>query len=788
MMEFRGCEVEPTLTPTYTFVTPPWTDTPTAIPTSTPGLTPTSTPLSCLSGNDIAVAQPLGVALDNSGNVYVADDLLNQVDVFNSSAVPQAPLGAGVFVQPMGVAVDGNGNVLVTDIAQDQVDVFNGGSLVQWGSTGNSVGQLESPVGIAVNSAGTSVYVADQENQRIQVFTEQGTPIIHWGTLGTQGNGTFSAVQGVALDANGNVYAADWDTGLVQVFTPQGSPITQWDVTQGTPLLTANFIAVYGNCLVYVTDGFGAVGVFDLNGNVLGFSQGGTNNFLATEGIAIGNNSNGYVSDDGAGQVFGFGNCPVTACPGLPTPLPTNTAISTSTWTPTTTSTNTLTPSPTCTPTATSTNTPTYTSTWTPTPTSTNTPTETSTNTPTSTPPSTSTATPTATGCMGIVIPTQTIPSTVSPGTTVAAFSAVYEPYQCNYGYGYCLTSLTFNLNLFGGASPSQIQQVQLWAGGTLIQTQGTPTGNTITFTGTPLACGGSFELEYQLSNSAMGSFATSLESAAGYATPSGFSWTLLSTLPITQVITVSSPTQTPTPTDTATYTPTSTPTATLTNTPTSTPTLTPTTTPTYSRTPTSTSTVTSTHTPTSTSTRTPTATPTHTATRTATPTVTHTKTPTATVTRTPTHTATRTHTPTVTHTPAKTATRTTTPTPTKTPRRGLDITSSNLNRSGSDTPTPINSLLLSAVAAPNISQNGEPVRFLVRLAQASQIHLSLYSISGEEVYQTAVLGSAGTNSLVWELENKANQRVASGLYIFVLQADEGASMETKVGKVVVLH
>ncbi|HEY5039623.1 MAG TPA: NHL repeat-containing protein, partial [bacterium] len=327
VVEIHGCAVEPTLTPTNTFIfspTPEPTGTPTPTQTFTQTFTSTFTPMSCPSISSLAVLDPFGVALDNGRNVYVADDSANQVDVFNSLGVQQAPIGAGTLLEPTGVAVDGNGNVLVTD-DQDHVYVFNGGSLLRsWGGTGNTPGLFENPAGIAVNSAAASVYVADEENQRIQVFSETGTLLNNWGGLGFLGNGKFSSPTGVAVDASGFVYVTDWDTDLVQVFDYKGLWQRQWDVTKGTPLQSANFIAVYG-CQVFVTDGFGAVGIFDLFGNFLGYSQGANTGFTDTEGVAVGN-GNWYVADNGMNQVYQFGNCQLSSCSTLgPTP----------TWTPT---------------------------------------------------------------------------------------------------------------------------------------------------------------------------------------------------------------------------------------------------------------------------------------------------------------------------------------------------------------------------------------------------------------------------------------------------------------------
>ena len=62
------------------------------------------------------------------------------------------------------------------------------GALAQWGTQGSENGQFENPVGVAVDASGT-VYVAANQNHRIQAFTAGG--------------------RGVAVDSSGNVYVAD---------------------------------------------------------------------------------------------------------------------------------------------------------------------------------------------------------------------------------------------------------------------------------------------------------------------------------------------------------------------------------------------------------------------------------------------------------------------------------------------------------------------------------------------------------------------------------------------------
>ena len=79
--------------------------------------------------------------------------------------------GNGQFRYPNNIAVDSSGNVYVADSFNSRVQKFdsNGAFITKWGSNGPDDGQFSNPYGVAVDSSG-NVYVADEVNSRIQVF------------------------------------------------------------------------------------------------------------------------------------------------------------------------------------------------------------------------------------------------------------------------------------------------------------------------------------------------------------------------------------------------------------------------------------------------------------------------------------------------------------------------------------------------------------------------------------------------------------------------------------------
>jgi sugar lactone lactonase YvrE len=166
---------------------------------------------------------PADVAVDSSGNVYVADRDNHRIQKFTADGEfllqwGSQGTGEGQLFFPRGVAVDSSDNVYVADPGNERIQKFtaDGEFLLQWGSAGSGEGQFDNPAGVGVDSSG-NVYVTDFNNHRIQKFTADGEFLAQWGSAGSD-EGQFSFPVGVAVDSSDNVYVADPGNSRIQKF------------------------------------------------------------------------------------------------------------------------------------------------------------------------------------------------------------------------------------------------------------------------------------------------------------------------------------------------------------------------------------------------------------------------------------------------------------------------------------------------------------------------------------------------------------------------------------------
>jgi len=164
-----------------------------------------------------------GMATDAAGNLYVADEGNDRIVSFSSTGSflgnwGVSGTGPGQLLNPFGIAVESDGNVLVSD-GSPRLQRFSAlgaylGTLATGGAGEGQVGCC--PLQLAVDPD-RRIFVADWQNNRIEVFAPDGSFGAQWGTLGT-GPGQFNGPTGVAADADGNVFVFDRENQRVQKF------------------------------------------------------------------------------------------------------------------------------------------------------------------------------------------------------------------------------------------------------------------------------------------------------------------------------------------------------------------------------------------------------------------------------------------------------------------------------------------------------------------------------------------------------------------------------------------
>ncbi len=183
--------------------------------------------------------------------------------------------------------------------------------VTQWGSHGSAPGQFDLPWGIAVNPSTGEVYVADQNNNRVQVFDPNGAFLRQFGTQGSA-PGQFDLPYGIAVDAAGDVYVTEMGNNRVQKLTSTGAPISMFgSLGSGNGQFnTPSGILVHSSGDIYVSDGLNhRIQHFSSAGAYLGkwgsFGS-GSGQFRVPMGLAEDSNGAIYVADQGNGRVQRF--------------------------------------------------------------------------------------------------------------------------------------------------------------------------------------------------------------------------------------------------------------------------------------------------------------------------------------------------------------------------------------------------------------------------------------------------------------------------------------------------
>ena len=281
---------------------------------------------------------PIGLAVDNSGNVFISDYSNNRVRKINSSGIISTiagnggtfytgdgiPATAAPLIHPREVAIDGSGNLFIADEGSNRIrkvgisgiiTTVAGGGPVGDGGIANSA-TINYPYGIARDRIG-NIYFADLLNYRVRKVDTAGliSTIAGNGTAGYSGDGgtgnsaAISRPFGVTVDLDGNVYICDADNSCVRKVSTTG--IITTFVTGVSP----RGIAVDKNRNIYLAEGTSQVRKISTAGVISTIAGNGTSgysgdggaatdaNLTSINSVAVDGNNNLYLLDIGNSHI-----------------------------------------------------------------------------------------------------------------------------------------------------------------------------------------------------------------------------------------------------------------------------------------------------------------------------------------------------------------------------------------------------------------------------------------------------------------------------------------------------
>ena len=215
---------------------------------------------------------PTGIAVGPDDLVYVADTWNHRIVVIGSDGALIREIGGepdaagaraaadttddpalvdtetGLFFGPRDVAVTDE-EIFVVDTGNERIQVFSidGTFKRVWGGYGSEPGQLIEPGGIAIGPNGM-IYVADAGNARISVFTPAGEPVARWPVAAWPAPDPAGGRPGfqpyLAFGPDGTLYATSADTGSIEVLQRDGALLRTIRDVDGTALQRPVGIAV----------------------------------------------------------------------------------------------------------------------------------------------------------------------------------------------------------------------------------------------------------------------------------------------------------------------------------------------------------------------------------------------------------------------------------------------------------------------------------------------------------------------------------------------------------------
>jgi sugar lactone lactonase YvrE len=201
-----------------------------------------------------SIYSPIGIAVDGSGNLYISDQANNRIRKVNTSGIISTIAGNGIggfsgdggpansaqLTNPWGIAIDGSGNLYIADFTGSRVRMVNSVGIISTIAGNGSSGYggdngpatsavLANPSDVAVDAAG-NVYITDTYNDRIRKVNTSGVITTIAGTSlgGYSGDGGLATAaeisnpSGIEIDATGNIYFTDSGNNVVRKINTSG--------------------------------------------------------------------------------------------------------------------------------------------------------------------------------------------------------------------------------------------------------------------------------------------------------------------------------------------------------------------------------------------------------------------------------------------------------------------------------------------------------------------------------------------------------------------------------------
>jgi len=167
-----------------------------------------------IQGGNTGMSGPLGIAIDKSGNMYVANENVGTITKYpggaNGNVAPSFAIGG--LASPIGVAVDASGNLYVANSAASgvgtmSIQVYAAGSRVPSQTIAGPATGLSTPGFIALDAA-SDIWVANQTGNTIEEFANAANGNVPPIAVISGSNTGLSTPQGLAFAPNGQLYVA----------------------------------------------------------------------------------------------------------------------------------------------------------------------------------------------------------------------------------------------------------------------------------------------------------------------------------------------------------------------------------------------------------------------------------------------------------------------------------------------------------------------------------------------------------------------------------------------------